>query len=268
MTLNYSALWRPGTGAQHWATGLDVERLTALDRAMVNRALRLTVLRVTDGGDHCTAVWRPGAGEQRWWTGTDLDEFRVVARGCFDRGLRIAAAHVEDGRLTAVWRPGAGAEHWELAATQDEFARVDAEQAARGCRLVTMMSGHAGGNGSGYGSDGAGGAAFGTFMGVWRSGAGQAGAAGAGAEAARPERHWWAGDGADVLAFQQVNAEQVAEGRRLVAFPPYGLNAVWQAGGGPQQVAVAVGLEELQETDAELFARGMRLVDLGASGWE
>ena len=45
-------------------------------------------------------------------------------------------------------------------------------------------------------------------------------------------------------------------------------NAVWRAGGGPQQVAVAVDLEELRQTDADLFGRGMRLVDLGVGGWE
>lgn len=94
MSLNYSALWRPGTGAQHWATGLDLDQFAARDRDLCGQGLRLAVLRVTDGGDNCTAVWRPGRGEQQWWTGTDLDKFTDAARRFFDVGLRIAAAHV------------------------------------------------------------------------------------------------------------------------------------------------------------------------------
>lgn len=135
---------------------------------------------------------------------------------------------------------------------------MDAEQAARGCRLVTLMSRPE--------ADGP----FGRFMGVWRAAAhsGASGSGVAGENGNDPTQQWWAGDAADVLAFQQVNAEQLAAGRRLVAFPPYGLNAVWRSGGGPQQVAVAVGRDELEQTDADLLARGMRLVDLGVGGWD
>jgi hypothetical protein len=56
------------------------------------------------------------------------------------------------------------------------------------------------------------------------------------------------------------------ERRRPVAFAtsraPYGSSAIWHPGDGGQNVGFAMSLDQLKQSDAELFAGGFRLVDL------
>jgi hypothetical protein len=94
---------------------------------------------------------------------------------------------------------------------------------------------------------------FNEFMGVWRSGSGA--------------QRWWTNTGSSFDQFKVEDQANLAAGLRLVAFPPYGLNAIWHPGDGVQWVKFAVELDAFKQADTEFFQQGLRLVDMstGAS---
>jgi hypothetical protein len=158
-TAQFSAIWRPGTGEQHWVSGLDHEEFKAKDAAFFEKGLRLKVLDI-EGGSFA-AVWRPGSGEQRWASGLDHDEFKSKDADFFDKGLRLEQIGEEFGDFSGVWRPGTGEQRWASGMDLDEFKAKDAEFFERGLRLVDVS----------VSGDGFAGASFGIAA-VWRPGTG------------------------------------------------------------------------------------------------
>jgi len=236
MSWNFFAVWRPGTGAQHWETGMSFDRLKHVDDVLFNnKGLRLVVLR-QDTDDEFSAVWRSGTGEQHWSAGIDADEFKQRDTHFFNKGLRLAAMHVLGDRFSAVWRPGSGEQHWHVGINFDQFKQTDSKLFNKGLRLLTMMRDYNGG--------------FDEFMGVWRADLGTGG------------QHWWTDKGTAFETFKTENEKQVQAGRRLVAFPPYALNAIWRDGSGKQELLNDGTASTMEKTDKELFNQGMRLVDL------
>ena len=185
-----------------------------------------------DGG--YTGVWRPGVGEQHWVGGFDHDDFKQRDTEYFKKGLRLVAMHISNDEYTGVWRPGAGEQHWHTGLGFDEFKQKDKEYFDKGLRLITMESR--------YGGDGI------KFMGVWRPGTGA--------------QRWWTEGGDKFDEFKKKDLEHFNQGLRLIAFPPYGLNAIWHPGSGDQWVKFAVSLDEFKKADKEYFEQGLRLVDL------
>jgi len=74
-------------------------------------------------------------------------------------------------------------------------------------------------------------------------------------------QHWYSGKGSSLVEFEDEDKQHLDAGLRLVALPPYALNAIWQPGAGEQRVKYAVSFDDLKQADAAFFARGLRLVD-------
>src|SRR2546426_604103 len=85
----YAAVWRPGTGAQWWRSGMSFDEFKAQDLTYFNQGLRITVLEVNGG--RYAAVWRPGAGAQWWRSGMSGPQMESQDQTYFAQGLRLTA---------------------------------------------------------------------------------------------------------------------------------------------------------------------------------
>ena len=132
-------LWRPGTGAQFWKTGLEFAELKSADEAFVKKGLRMVDL-VHETGDGYTALWRKGSGTVRWVAGvTSASEFKTWDAKFFKQGLRIRAAS-RRSRYCGIWAAGKGAQVWKSGMTVAQFKTMDDEQFKKGMRLATVES--------------------------------------------------------------------------------------------------------------------------------
>jgi len=61
----FAAVWRPGSGAQWWKSGMTAAEIEAQDQTYFNRGFALTALAIESG--KYAAVWQPGSGAQ-WWS--------------------------------------------------------------------------------------------------------------------------------------------------------------------------------------------------------
>lgn len=130
-------VWRPGTGAQFWKTGMSFAELKAADSAFVKKGLRMHDL-VHESGDGYTALWRPGSGANRWVAGVkSATEFKSWDSKFFEEGFRIHAAS-RRSRYCGIWRPGKGAQKWRSGMSVAQFKTEDAAQFAKGMRLATV----------------------------------------------------------------------------------------------------------------------------------
>src|SRR5262249_11461496 len=85
----YAGVWRPGTGAQWWRTGMTADELKAQDKTYFDQGLRLEDVDIKNG--KYAAVWRPGSGAQWWRAGMTADELKAQDKTYFDQGLRLTA---------------------------------------------------------------------------------------------------------------------------------------------------------------------------------
>lgn len=132
----YSGVWRPGSGAQWWRSGMSLSDFKELDKTYFDQGLRLTDLEIKNG--KYAAVWRPGRGAQWWRPGMAVGQFRTQDKAYFDQGLRLVALAIESGRYTAVWRPGSGAQWWRPGMTIGEFKTQDKTYFDQDLRLVIL----------------------------------------------------------------------------------------------------------------------------------
>jgi hypothetical protein len=187
----FTAAWRPGTGAQHWASGLSYDQFKQEDKTYFDQNLRLKSLVVRDGV--YAAIWRPGAGAQWWKPDMTYDEFKQQDKIYFDQGLRISSLEIDNGKYTAVWRPGSGAQWWRPGMTFSEFKLQDNAYFDQGLRLTAMeLEG-------------------GKITAVWRAGAGE---------------QWWHGE-LDLTDFKTEDLAYFKKGLRLefleLSDNPFGL---------------------------------------------
>jgi hypothetical protein len=174
------AVWRPGTGAQHWSTGMSFDQLKAADAEYLAKGLRLVALDSDDGA--FTAVWRAGTGPHYWHVGLSGPDFTAKDKAYFAQGLRLVAVDLDDGKLAGVWRPGTGAQQW-LSASVSAIIQKNQELLGQGLRVTAID----------HKDDNA--------IAVWH--------AGTGAE------YWYMGMTVD--EFKQKDAELLKQGLRLVA---------------------------------------------------
>jgi len=132
----YTALWRPGTGAQWWKPAMSYDEFKAQDKIYFDQGLRIVALEL-QGGKY-TAVWRPGSGTQWWKPALSYDEFKAQDKIYFDKGLRIVALEIENGKYTVVWRPGTGAQWWKPAMSLSDFKAQDKIYFDQGLRLTVL----------------------------------------------------------------------------------------------------------------------------------
>src|SRR5262245_35684289 len=71
----YAGVWRPGSGAQWWRTGMTADELKAQDKTYFDQGLRLEDVDIKNG--KYAAVWRPGSGAQWWRAGMTADELKA-----------------------------------------------------------------------------------------------------------------------------------------------------------------------------------------------
>jgi Bacterial tandem repeat domain 1 len=241
MGSNVTAVWRPGGGAQFWAALESEAKFKALDKSHLENGLRLRVLQVDDGS--FSAVWQPGAGAQHWQSGMSLSAIERLDHAKFQDGMRLAWIDTsqdvdDDDGWYGVWQPGSGAQFWRTGLSAAEFEAQDAKFFAEGLRLIYMRH-DAGGSEK--------------YLGLWRPGSGA--------------QHWWSHEPVDLALLKQKNTQREAEGERLVALPPYGLNAIWRSGTGESPFLFAASFEDFKKTDASLFEQGFRLSSFGIGAW-
>lgn len=232
---NYSAVWRSGSGAQHWIVNYSFDDLKSADDTHFANGLRLKVLRSPGDGSYL-AVWRPGSGGQHWWAGISHDEWHPIDTEMFNKGYRIVSLDYRGDNISVVYRPGSGAQYVHGGITFDQFKQLDDQYFSEGLRLVMMMRDYNGWN---------------EFMAVWRSGTGG--------------QHWYTNTGSSWDDFKLKNQQFENEGYRLIAFPPFAINAIWRAGSGAQRIDYAVSLDKFKDDDKKHFKDGLRLIDLSAA---
>jgi murein DD-endopeptidase MepM/ murein hydrolase activator NlpD len=132
----YLAVWRPGSGAQHWRSGMTFDEFKSQDQTYFNQGLRLRALEIDDG--KYLAVWQPGSGAQHWRSGMTFDEFKAQDQAYFNSGLRLTVLEVADGKYAAVWRPGSGAQYWYSSLCFDDFKTEDERYFKKGLRLEQL----------------------------------------------------------------------------------------------------------------------------------
>ena len=180
-----AAVWRAGSGEQHWRTGMSVDEFKAQDTGLFNKGLRLADLEIYNG--KYAAVWRAGNGAQHWRSGMSADQLENEDSTQFAKGMRLLDVEAYDGdKFTAVWHSGTGEQHWRTGMSLDEFKAQDAKFFFQsGLRLVELEL-----------RDGL----FSTgFAAVWTPGTG--------------EQHWWSGT--SVSELEAKDAEFFSKGLRL-----------------------------------------------------
>lgn len=221
----YATVWRPGSGAQWWRSGMTEAEFKAQDLTHFNNGLRVRSLAIHNG--RFAAVWQPGTGTQWIHWGLTGDQFKAQDTTYFRQGLRITSLEVTNGRLAAVWRPGTGAQwvHWGL--TEAQFKAQDLAYFRQGLRLTAFEL------------DG------GRFAGVWRPGTGT---------------QWvhWGLTGAQIEAQDRTYFNQ---GLRLTQFATDGgrYAGVWRPGSGTQWWAYRRCFVDFRTDDGLHFANGLRM---------
>ncbi|WP_421998525.1 M23 family metallopeptidase [Reyranella sp.] len=221
----YAAVWRPGSGAQWWRSGMTADEFKAQDKTYFDQGLRIQSMSLKGG--RFTVVWRPGSGAQWWRSGMTVDQLKAQDKTYFDQGLRLAALEIDGGKFAAVWRPGTGAQWWRSGMTADEFKAQDKTYFDQGLRIAVLeIEG-------------------GRFAAVWRPGTGT---------------QWWRSGmtGADLESQDQI---YFGQGLRLTALAVDGdrYAAVWRPGSGTQWFSHRRCSVDFKTEDTAYFGRGLRL---------
>ena len=153
----------------------------------------------------------------------------------FNKGYRITSLDYMGDLISVVYRPGSGEQRVHGGITYDEFKQLYNQYFSKGLRLITMMR---------YYGD-----SWNELMAVWRVGSGG--------------QHWYTNTGSSWDDFKKTDADLRQKGYRLIAFPPYAINAIWNEGTGAQEIDFAVGWDTFKKHDDAHFKNGLRLVDLG-----
>ena len=225
---NYLALWRPGTGAQWWVTGLNYNDFKAKDQKHFDEGLRLVSLRVHNGT--FTAIWHPGTGAQWWVTGLSYSDFKAKDQAYFNQGLRLVDIEVQNGTFSGVWRPGSGAQWWVTGLSYSDFKAKDQVHFDQGMRLVSLRE------------------PDGTFTAIWHPGAGA---------------QWWA-TGLSYSDFKAKDQAYFNQGLRLVDIEMRNgtFTGVWRLGTGAQRWKFGDDYEMVTSQDHAYFGSGLRLVKM------
>jgi Polyglycine hydrolase-like, structural repeat len=223
MSMHMVGVWRPGTGAQWWATGLSADQFEQKNQQYLPQGLRLTAADVSDG--RYAGVWRPGSGSQ-WWYSGPISTAAQKDQQYFNQGLRLAALSLHEGGVFCLWRPGTGAQWWATSLSVDEFKAKDAAHFGEGLRIAAIDE------------------LNGRFAAVWRPGTGA---------------QWWAwGSVADIVAKDKM---YFAQGLRISAIGGHQRRvvAVWRPGAGVQWWKSGIRSDAFKDEDAGYFAQGLRL---------
>lgn len=108
MSANYSAVWRPGSGSQHWVMNYSFDDLKSADQTHFANGLRLKVLRSCGDGTYL-AVWQPGSGGQHWWAGISHDDWHSIDTDMFNKGYRVVSLDYSGDTISVVYRPDGSA---------------------------------------------------------------------------------------------------------------------------------------------------------------
>ncbi len=226
--MSYLSVWRAGSGAQWWVTGMGYDDFKTTDLKHFNEGLRLISLRVRGG--LFTGIWHPGAGAQWWTYGLSYDDFKAKDKTYFDQGLRLVDIEIDNGKFAGVWRPGGGAQWWATGLSFDDFKAKDLAHFKEGLRLVCLR------------------VVDGKYTAVWHTGTGA---------------QWWA-SGLNVNDFIAKDKEYFNQGLRMYDVEIHNglLTGFWRdgAGQGAQWWHVGDDFEMVNGHDRHYFDTGLRLV--------
>ena len=221
----FAAVWRPGSGAQWWRSGMSYDDFKSQDKTYFDQNLRIDSLAVREG--RYTTLWRPGTGAQWWKPGMSYDQFKAQDKTYFDQNLRITALEVQGGKFTAVWRPGTGAQWWKPAMSYDEFKTRDKIYFDQGLRIIALEI-----------EDG-------KYTAVWRPGTGA---------------QWWR---PNMTASELKTQDKIYfdQGLRLAVLEIENgkYAAVWRPGTGAQWWESQLCVGDFKTEDASYFRHGLRL---------
>ncbi len=225
----YVPVWRSGSGAQFWRSGMSIDEFKAQDKTYYNQGLRLADVSIAGG--KFTALWRPGSGAQWWRSGMSSDEMKAQDKTYFDQGLRLTALKNVDGKLLAVWRPGSGAQWWRSGMSSDEMKAQDKTYFDQGLRLTTLQ------------------VTDGNYLAVWRPGSGA---------------QWWR-SGMSFDEFKTQDQTYFGQGLRLTELQVAGgkYAAVWRPGSGAQYWYSPLCFDDFKTEDEAYFKKGLRLEQVG-----
>lgn len=221
----YTAVWRPGSGAQWAHPGLSWADFKTQDTTYFNQGLRIVDFEIEAG--KYTGVWRPGSGAQWIHPSLTWAEFKAQDTAYFNQGLRIVDIEIDGGKYGAAWRPGSGAQWVHPGLTWAQFKAQDTTYFNQGLRLVDIeVEGSA-------------------FTGVWRPGSG--------AQWVHPgltPTELVAQDKVYAAKGLRIHVLKVADGR---------LTAVWRPGSGAQVIQMGLSWDLFKEEDKKNFDKGLRL---------
>lgn len=148
----YLAVWRPGTGAQWWRSGMSSGQFVQEEKDMRSRGFRIRSVDVytykascgtlcTESRHQYTAVFEPGSGTQRFHYGMSNSAFASRAEEYLADGLRVTALAVSaTGKITAVWRPGTGKERTWAGISGSTLEKRNAEYWNDGLQMEQLVS--------------------------------------------------------------------------------------------------------------------------------
>jgi len=221
----YAVVWRPGSGAQWWRSGMSYDQFKAQDKTYFDQDLRLTSLAIREG--RYAALWRPGTGAQWWKPGMSYAEFKSQDKIYFDQGLRIVALELQGAKYTAVWRPGSGAQWWKPGMSYAEFKSQDKIYFDQGLRITALEIEN------------------GKYTAVWRPGSGA---------------QWWK-PSMSLSDFKSQDKTYFDQGLRLKVLEIENgkYTAVWRPGTGAQWWASQLAFDDFKTEDGAYFRQGFRL---------
>jgi hypothetical protein len=227
----WTAVWRPGDGAQRWRSDMTKDEFKDRDQQHFQNGLRLVDLKVDD--ETYGAVWRAGSGAQRWRSEMSMSTFKQADQKHFNNGLRLVDMEVENGAYTAVWRTGNGAQRWHAGLSRREFKRQDQTYFNQDLRLVDIEI-----------DDG-------QYTAVWRAGSGA--------------QRWHTDMTKDEI--QTTDKKYFDQGLRLADVEVHGekYTAVWKAGTGGQWWRTEMSTDQFGTHDQSYFQDGFRLIDMETS---
>ncbi|QQQ74168.1 hypothetical protein IOD16_23450 [Saccharothrix sp. 6-C] len=149
---DWAAVWRPGSGAQHWRSGIPSwTDFKNQNQVYFDQGLRLVDV-VVNADDDITGVWRAdqGTAGQVWQSGllgsgvdaNNESQFDRVNRARKESGweLQIVRTHPHDSYVMGVWRYRGGSfqQSTNLYQTTEALANMRIHCQERGMRLVSV----------------------------------------------------------------------------------------------------------------------------------
>lgn len=180
----YTAVWRPGSGAQRWRMGMTTKQLESESLERFRAGQRISCIERRDDGQ-IWAVFHPGQGAQWWRSGMSWNQLRTEDTRRFGEGMRLVAIkryrRQTNNRYLAVWRSGSGSQIARASMSRSELGRHAWDNWHDGLRVTWLDL------------------VQGNYVAIWRPGSGTE----------------WIHTGLDATDFRETDGHYFSQGLRL-----------------------------------------------------